>query len=127
MRKFAFFASLFVSSLCFAESNAERPNLDDPVVRKKIIDQAVELIGLRDANETIQICEREGMKPYTGSGWGVFRHPDGEVKALQQFRNGKQHGLSTFFYVHGRREVECFYLNDKKNGIRKKLVQQWAN
>jgi hypothetical protein len=97
MRRFALFTSLVLTSLCFADTNAERPNLDDLEVRKKIIDQAVELIGLRAANETIQICEREGMKPYTGSGWGVFRHPDGEVKALQQFRNGKN------------------------------LVQQWAN
>ena len=37
---FALFGSLFVSSLCLADTNAERPNLDDPEVRKKIIDQA---------------------------------------------------------------------------------------
>ena len=123
MRMFALFASLVVSSLGFADTNAERPNLDDPVVRKKIIEQAVELIGLEAANDTVQICEREDMKPYTGSGWGVFRHPDGEVKALLQFRNGKQHGLSTFFHENGSKDAECFYLNDKKNGLEK----SWYN
>ena len=58
MRKLALLASLFVSSICFADTSSERPNLDDPEIRKKIIEQAVELIGLEAANETIQICER---------------------------------------------------------------------
>ena len=66
-----------------------------------------------------KFARREDMKPYTGSGWGVFRHPDGEVKALLQFRNGKQHGLSTFFHENGSKDAECFYLNDKKNGLEK--------
>ena len=57
MRKFALLASLFVSSISFADTSSERPNLDDPEIRKKIIEQAVELIGLEAANETIQICE----------------------------------------------------------------------
>ena len=49
MRRLVLIASLFVSSICFADTNAERPNLDDSEVLKKIIDQAVVLEVVKKA------------------------------------------------------------------------------
>ena len=36
-------ASLVFTSIYFADTNTKRPNFDDPEVRKKIIEQTVEL------------------------------------------------------------------------------------
>jgi len=101
MRKFALFASLFVASLCFASTNADLPNLDDPEVRKKIIEQAVELVEVAKADGTKQYSEPLRISAYTGTGWGVFYDNERRVRAISQFRKGKQHGLAKRWHEKG--------------------------
>ena len=139
MRKLAFFASLFVSSLCFAESNAERPNLDDLEVRKKIIEQAVEFDSVKKANGSRQFFKPLELSPYRGCGWGVLYYINRNVKGLYQLKDGKKDGLFTSWYENGQKRSEANFKDGEldglatgwyENGIIKEesnwLAQEWA-
>ena len=117
MRMFALFGSLFVSSLCLADTNAERPNLDDPEVRKKIIEDAIEFEVVKKADGSFQVFEPLELSPYRGSGWGALYYINRNVKGLYQLKDGKQDGLFTYFYENGQKRSEANYKNGKIDGL----------
>ena len=108
MRIFALFTSLVVSSQCFADTNADRPNLDDPEVLKKIIEEAVELVALKKADGNLQYFVALEFLPFQGSGWGVTYYENKnqdsnkKLEALIQFLKGEPEGQAGFEEVHGR-------------------------
>ena len=136
MRKFALFASLIVSSLCFADTNAERPNLDDPEVRKKIIEEAVVLEFVKKADGSLQYFEPLDFEPYQGSGWGVIYYDNNDQdepsiiyisedkagsnrkqRALFQFLKGEREGLAITWHENGQKQSEGSYKNGKSDGL----------
>ena len=138
MRKFALFASLIVSSLCFADTNAERPNLDDPEVLKKIIDEAVVLEVAKKADGSLQYFEPLDFAPYQGSGWGVIYYDNNDQdepsiiyisedkagsnrkqRALFQFLKGEREGLAITWHENGQKQSEGSYKNGKSDGLAK--------
>jgi len=106
MRIFVLFASLFVTSLCFADTKAERPNLDAPEVRKKIIEQAVEFDVVKKADGSMQYFEPLELSPYRGSAWGALYYSNRNIKGLYQLKDGKQDGLTTGWYENGQKKDE---------------------
>ena len=123
MKKFALFASLFVTSLCFADTNAERTNFDDPEVLKKIIDQAVVLEAVKKADGSLQYFEPLDFAPYQGSGWGVIyyenKNQDSNKKlaALIQFLKGEPEGLVITWYYNGQKQTVESYKDGKLDGL----------
>ena len=87
MRKFTLFASLIAWSLCIAVTNAERPNLDDPEVRKKIIEQGVVLEAVKNADGSLQYFEPLEFLPYQGSCWGVIYYENKNQDSNKFFFN----------------------------------------
>jgi len=117
MRKFALFASLFAWSLCIAVTNTERPNLDDPEVRKKIIEQGVVLEAVKNADGSLQYFEPLEFSPYQGSGWGVIYYENKKLHGLVQLKNGKTHGAFHKWYRSGQKKAETTFNNGKLNGL----------
>jgi antitoxin component YwqK of YwqJK toxin-antitoxin module len=136
MRKFALFASLVVSSQCFADTNADRPNLDDPEVLKKIIDQAVELEVVKKADGSLQYFEPLDFAPYQGSGWGVIYYDSNDQDepriiyisedkvdsnrkplALFQLLKGKREGLAITWHENGQKQIEVNFVDGKQDGL----------
>ena len=117
MRKFALFISLFFTYLCFAESNAERPNLDDLEVRKKIIEQAVEFDSVKKANGSRQFFKPLELSPYRGGGWGALYYSNRNIKVLYQLKDGKQDGLTIGWYENGQKKAEVNYKDGKQDGL----------
>jgi len=117
MRIFVLFASLFIYSLCFAESNAERPNLDDLEVRKKIIEQAVEFDVVKKADGSMQYFEPLELSPYRGSAWGALYYSNRNIKGLYQLKDGKQDGLTTGWYENGQKKAEVNFKDGQPEGL----------
>ena len=117
MRVFALFASIFVTSLCFADTNAERPNLDDPEVRKKIIEEAVELEAVKKADGTFQYSKPLDFLPYQGSGWGVIYYENKKLQSLLQFSSGELEGLAITWYYNGQKQTVESYKDGKLDGL----------
>ena len=117
MRKFALFVSLFVTSLCFSDRNAERPNLDDPEVRKKIIEDAIEFEILKKADGSLQFFEPLELSPYRGSGWGALYYINRNVKRLYQLKAGKLEALKTDWYESGEKKSETNWKNGAQDGL----------
>ena len=103
--------------LCFAESNAERPNLDDLEVRKKIIEQAVEFDSVKKANGSRQFFKPLELSPYRGCGWGVLYYINRNVKGLYQLKDGKKDGLFTSWYENGQKDGQHNWKDGKQDGL----------
>ena len=117
MRKLVLFISFLVASLCFADTNAERPDLDDPEVRRKIIDQAVEFDIIKKADGSTQYFEPLELSPYRGGGWGALYYSNRNIKVLYQLKDGKQDGLTTIWYENGQKKAEGNYKDGKEEGL----------
>jgi antitoxin component YwqK of YwqJK toxin-antitoxin module len=123
MRIFVLFASLFVTSLCFADTKAERPNLDAPEVRKKIIEQAVEFDVVKKADGSMQYFEPLELSPYRGSAWGALYYSNRNIKGLYQLKDGKQDGLTTGWYENGEKKAEVNFKDGKQDGLTTKWYE----
>jgi antitoxin component YwqK of YwqJK toxin-antitoxin module len=117
MRKFALLASLVVTSICFAYKNADRPDLDDPEVRKKIIDDAIEFEIVKRADGSLQFFEPLELSPYRGNGWGALYYINRNVEALYQLKAGKLEGLKTGWYESGEKKSETNWKGGKLEGL----------
>jgi antitoxin component YwqK of YwqJK toxin-antitoxin module len=117
MRTFALFGSLFFSSLCLADTNAERPNLDDPEVRKKIIEDAIEFEVVKKADGSFQFFEPLELSPYRGSGWGALYYINRNVKGLYQLKDGKKDGLFTSWHENGQKDGQHSWKDGKQDGL----------
>ena len=45
------------------------------------------------------------------------RYPNGKLKLLENYKNGMQHGLSSYYYENGIKSKEGNYENGKENGV----------
>jgi len=94
----------------------ESPNLDEPKVRNRIFDAAINEADLqfrRDpSGEKIYHAPNQ-EQPYTG--WVK------NIRKLQQFRDGKKHGIYITWYGNWQKAEQGQY----RNGIRDGLWTQW--
>lgn len=51
------------------------------------------------------------------TGWAKRSHDNGQVKELAQYKNGKQHGVSTEWYENGQKRMERNYKEGNKDGL----------
>ena len=96
--------------------STESPNLDDPKVRNRIFDEAIDETDLQFQQDPSgkKIYHAPNQKhPYTG--WIK------NIRELQQFQNGKKHGIYTTWYGNWQKAEQGQY----KNGIRDGLWTQW--
>ena len=68
------------------------------------------------------LVERDGVfylenteKPYTGIAFELYK--SGLKKKEKSFKNGKEDGLWTFWYLDGRKKEEGIYKNGKEDGL----------
>ena len=96
--------------------STELPNLDEPKVRNRIFDEAIDETDLQfqrnAAGEKIHHAPNR-EQPYTG--WVK------NIRELQQFRDGKKHGIYITWYGNWRKAEQGQY----KNGVRDGLWTQW--
>ena len=96
--------------------STELPNLDEPEIRNRIFDEAINEADLqfqRDPSGVKIHYAPNQEQPYTG--WVK------NIRKLQQFRDGKKHGIYITWYGNWRKAEQGQY----KNGIRHDLWIQW--
>ena len=97
-------------------NSTEAPDLDEPKVRNRIFDEAIDETDLQfqrnAAGEKVQHPPNR-EQPYTG--WVK------SIRELQQFQNGKKHGIYITWYGNWQKAEQGQY----KNGIRDGLWTQW--
>ena len=94
----------------------ESPNLDDSEVRKSIFDAAIDEADLQVTRNTSgeKIYHAANQEqPYTG--WVK------NIRKLQQFRDGKKHGIYISWYGNWQKVEQGQY----KNGVQDGLWTQW--
>ena len=96
--------------------STESPNLDEPEIRSRIFDEAINeadlQFGRNASGEKIYHASNQ-KQPYTG--WVK------NIRELQQFQNGKKHGIYISWYGNWQKAEQGKY----KNGIRDDLWIQW--
>ena len=96
-------------------NSTEAPNLDELKVRNRIFDEAIDETDLQfqrnAAGEKIHYAPNR-EQPYTG--WVK------SIRELQQFQNGKKHGIYITWYGNWQKAEQGQY-----NGIRDGLWTQW--
>ena len=101
-----------------------RINLDDADVRRKIIEQAVEVASEEKADGTIVFYEPLASSPYKGTGWVVMYYDDGSLLNLSQLKDGKKDGLYTFWHENGQMKEEASWKDGNLDGY-KGLARKW--
>ena len=96
--------------------STESPNLDEPKIRNAVFDAAVDAADLQFQRNTLgekiyRVHNQE--QPYTG--WVK------NIRKLQQFRDGKKHGIYISWYGNWQKAEQGQY----KNGVRDDLWIQW--
>ena len=96
--------------------STESPNLDEPKVRNTVFDEARDEADLqfrRNASGEKIYYAPNPKQPYTG--WVK------NIRKLQQFREGKKHGIYISWYGNWQKAEQGQY----KNGVRDDLWIQW--
>ena len=97
-------------------NSTESPNLEDPKVRNRIFDAAIDEADLQfqrnAAGEKVHYAPNR-EQPYTG--WVK------NIRELQQLQNGKKHGIYIAWYGNWQKAEQGQY----KDGIRDGLWTQW--
>ena len=97
-------------------NSTESPNLNEPKIRNRIFDEAIDAADLQFQRNAIgeKIHHAPNQEqPYTG--WVK------NIRELQQFQNGKKHGIYITWYGNWQKAEQGQY----KNGIRDGLWTQW--
>ena len=97
-------------------NSTESPNLDEPKVRNRVFAEAINEADLQFRQDPSgeKIYHAPNQKhPYTG--WAK------NIRELQQFQNGKKHGIYITWYGNWQKAEQGQY----KNGIRDGLWTQW--
>jgi WD40 repeat protein len=121
-----FFSVLFITLLLFNSCEEphlpetpnlpESPNLDEPKIRNAVFDAAIDAADLqfrRNASGERIYRVHNQKQPYTG--WGK------NIRKLQQFRDGKKHGIYISWYGNWQKAEQGQY----KNGVQDGLWIQW--
>jgi len=63
----------------------------------------------------ITVCTTRNFLPYTG----IIKeeHPNGHLKVVAYFKNGKANGIRKEYYDNGQLKEESFYKNGKLEGL----------
>ena len=108
------------TTLCLA--GEAKPNLNDPVTLEQIMAQAINEDELRKRGEEgAQLYYAPNSQtPYTG--WVVKHVPNlrasiSILSRLYQLKDGKLHGLSTWWYENGKKSGEANYVDGKAHGL----------
>jgi antitoxin component YwqK of YwqJK toxin-antitoxin module len=106
--------SLRIDSLEYHKSN---PNLDDSIIRKNILAEAIDAEDLEWRSEEGDelAFTPDSDTPYTG--WVRDMHENQRINILGQYVDGKQHGLSTEWYESGKKKSEVTYKDGKEHGL----------
>ena len=96
--------------------STESPNLDEPKIRNAVFDAAVDAADLQfqlnpSGKKIYRVYNQE--QPYTG--WVK------NIRKLQQFQNGKKHGIYISWYGNWQKAEQGKY----ENGVRDDLWIQW--
>ena len=92
--------------------STELPNLNDPQVRNRIFDEAIDEADLqfrRNASGEKIYQVPNAKQPYTG--WVK------NIRKLQQFQNGKKHGIHISWYGNWQKAEQGQYKNDVQDGL----------
>jgi hypothetical protein len=106
--------SLRIDSLEYHKSN---PNLDDSIIRKNILAEAIDAEDLEWRSEEGDelAFTPDSDTPYTG--WVRDMHENQRINILGQYVDGKQHGLSTEWYESGKKKSEGSFKDNEKQGL----------
>jgi antitoxin component YwqK of YwqJK toxin-antitoxin module len=97
-------------------------DLDDPETRKRIIAEAIDSKKLEwrgKKGEELRYAPDQNT-PYTG--WVKKIYDNGQIEWLQQYKDGKSHGLQTLWHENGQKEGEVNYKDGREDG----LATKWS-
>ena len=104
--------ALFVGLLMVGYGSTD---LDNPEILNKIIAEAIDGLQKRGKKgEELSYAPNE-QTPYTG--WVKSMYDNGQLKALNLFKDGKLNGLTTKWYENGQKMVEENYKDGKQDGL----------
>lgn len=92
--------------------STESPNLDEPEIRNRIFDEAINEADLqfrRDPSDEKIYHAPNQEQPYTG--WVK------NIRKLQQFRDGKKHGIYITWYGNWQKAEQGQYKHSIRNGL----------
>ena len=118
------------------------PNLDDPIIRKKVLAETTKegKLGSLGIEGHGLIYYPNGNTPYTGwlatkthyGGVWILQCKDGKRDGLSSswnqvwqkrieshWKEGRQHGAYTTWFENGRKSYECYYVEGKRQGMAK--------
>lgn len=103
------------ATLCLAEES--KLNVDDPATMKRILAEAIESykLGERDDGGEDLLYASGSQTPYTG--WSKLIKRNGLVENIEQYKDGKLHGLEVWWFDNGKKYSEINYKDGKKNGL----------
>ena len=94
-----------------------KPNLNDPATLERILVEALDLDVMEKRGEEGEelFHAPDSQEPYTG--WVKRMYENGKVRYLLQIKDGKEHGLSTWWYDNGQKKGETNYKDGKPHGL----------
>ena len=110
-----FWVILFLHSVtgCFAQ---KKINLDDLMVLEKVLESAVTTLVERESTDGSILSFLPGQElPFTG--WRKQIRKNGEIRSLEQFKDGKSHGLYRYWWKNGVKSEEKNNRNGMAHGI----------
>tara|TARA_B110000003_G_scaffold259182_1_gene278930 strand:+ start:393 stop:1487 length:1095 start_codon:yes stop_codon:yes gene_type:complete len=104
--------STFLFLGCTESEKTEKTNLDNLVIRNKILEEAIpgEKLILKGINPQNSYSPNSGL-PYTG--WAFYEYPNGQIKRIDQYERGRQHGLTVRWYSNGQKNFERYFIDGK--------------
>jgi antitoxin component YwqK of YwqJK toxin-antitoxin module len=104
-------------SLLVSPLGAEPPDLDDKVVRERIIAEAIPMSQLEKRGEPDEELRYLPNKQTLYSGWAKDLYDSGQVQQVAQIKDGKRQGPYTEWYENGQKSWECTYKDDNLEGL----------
>ena len=93
------------------------PDLDDAETLKMFVAEAIDYKKLQERGqkgEELNYAPNE-QTPYTG--WAKQMYDSGQIHELRQYKDGKQDGSWTNWYMNGQKSFEINYQLGKKDGL----------
>lgn len=88
-------------------------NVDDPEYRETIWDGAVDDSELQERDDLVFVADNE--TPY--SGWTKWKHEDGGLFGLVQYKDGRKHGEYRIWWGSGQLMTKSTYVEGSLNGL----------
>ncbi len=108
---------LHLVTSCFTQ---KKINLDDLMVLEKILESAVTTLDEKESKDESILSFFPGQEiPFTG--WRKQIRKNGEIRSLEQFKDGKSHGLYRHWWKNGVKSEE----KNNRNGMAHGLWKTW--